>query len=106
MKILLNYNYGIANVKNKELYNLITDENGGNTRMRILDEILVHPSNANQIANRLGLDYKTITYHVAIICEHGYATEEKFEKVTRYFPSTKLIKNLEEYIFIKEYLIK
>lgn len=89
--------------KDKELYNLVIGTHSAKTRILIIDEILTKPCNANQLAQKLELDYKTIKYHMDIICKHQYATKEKFEKYTIYFPSDKLIKHIDEYIQIKEY---
>ncbi|MEE0934439.1 MAG: winged helix-turn-helix domain-containing protein [Methanobrevibacter sp.] len=90
-------------IRDKELYNLILGTNSAKTRIRILDELLAKPFNANQLAKSLKMDYKTIRYHMEIICKHQYATKERFEKYTFYFPSEKLIKHIDEYIQIKEY---
>ena len=91
-------------VKDKELYNMILGTTSARTRILIIDEILTKPHNANQLSKKLRLDYKTIRYHMDIICKHQYATEEKFGKYTYYFPGDKLIKNIDEYNQIKEYL--
>ncbi|MBQ7927999.1 MAG: winged helix-turn-helix transcriptional regulator [Methanobrevibacter sp.] len=93
----------IHRIKDKELYNMILGTNSAKTRILIIDEILKEPHNANQLAKKLKLDYKTIKYHMRVICKHQYATEEKFEKYTFYYPSDKLIKHIDEYIEIKEY---
>ena len=90
------------NIKDKELYSMLMGGDGGKTRMKIIDEILIKPSNANQLSKRLKLDYKTITYHLDIICSHKYMTREKFEKKTYYYPSDRLIKNMDEYIDIRK----
>lgn len=88
----------------KELYHLIAGRNGGRNTMRIIDEILDRPKNANQIANSLELDYKTVRFHLEIICDHDYLVCEKFNNRYSYFPSDKLISNLEEYNKIKNSL--
>ena len=92
----------ISDYNDKELYDLIVIRNGGMNTMRIIDEILMKPQNANQIAKRLGLNYKTVTYHLDLICNHNYATKENFDKHYSYFPSDKLVRNLEEYNKIQE----
>ena len=94
----------IVAIKDKKLFNMLKGAKGGKTRIRILDAILVEPSNANQLSKKLNLDYKTITYHLNIICNHNYATKEQFEKSTYYHPSDRLIKRLDEYTIIKEQL--
>lgn len=86
---------------NKELFNLLIGRPGGETSAKIIDAILLKPQNANQLANLLNLNYKTIQYHLKIICNHQYATKEQFGKYTYYHPSDKLIKNLDEYYSIK-----
>lgn len=98
----LSYNLQIINIKDKELYSMLMGSDGGRTRMKIIDEILIKPCNANQLSKRLKLDYKTITYHLDIICSHRYMTREKFEKKTYYYPGDRLIKNLDEYIDIRK----
>lgn len=94
----------ITSINDRELYNLIIMRPGGENTMRIIDELLIRPKNANQLAKILNLDYKTITYHLNIICMHNYVIKEKFDNYYSYFPGDKLIKNLEEYILLKEIL--
>jgi DNA-binding transcriptional ArsR family regulator len=86
----------------KDLFNILIGRPGGYTSMIILDEILKKPQNANQLAKALGYDYKTIRYHLKIFCNHNYVEKEKLNSYTYYFPSEKLIKNLDEYKLIKE----
>lgn len=89
-------------MKDKELYNLLIGRPGGKNTMRILDAIILKPQNANQLSKALCLDYKTIVHHMTIICNHQYATKEKFDKYNYFHPSDKLIKNMDEYKIIKE----
>ncbi len=96
----------LSKFKDRELYSLIAIRNGGENTIRIIDEILNKPKNANQIAKSLGLDYKTVRYHLAIICDHDYLIQEKFNNRYSYFPSEKLIRNLDEYNKIKRFLKK
>lgn len=100
MKDTNNIQYMLG-ITDKELFNILIGETGGKTRIKILDAILIMPSNANQLSKQLKLDYKTITYHLDIICNHNYATKETFGKITFYYPSDKLIKKLDEYNEIK-----
>ena len=90
--------------RDRELYNLMATRSGGRNTIRIIDEILDKPKNANQIANKLNLDYKTVTYHLDIICGHDYLTREQFGRSYSYFPSDKLIRNIDEYYKIRESL--
>lgn len=92
-----------AKVTDKILLNLIVARTGGLTTSKIIDEILIKPQNANQLARTLNLNYTTITYHTDILCKNNYVNKEKFNNYYYYSPSDKLIKNLDEYILIKEY---
>ena len=99
-----NIQNGTLYSENKELYSLIILRPGGKNTVRIIDEILVKPRNANQLARILNLDYKTVKYHLNIICSHRYIIKEKFGCNYSYIPSEKLYKNLEKYMIIKEHL--
>ncbi|MBE6500216.1 MAG: winged helix-turn-helix transcriptional regulator [Methanobrevibacter thaueri] len=95
----------IWDMEDKELLNLIIGRDGGKTTIRIIDEILDKPHNKNQLANILDLDYNTITHHIKIIQKHNYISDEQFGKIHYYHPTNKLFKSLNEYKFIKNYLL-
>lgn len=95
-----------SNYRNPELYSLMATRSGGKNTIRIIDEILDKPKNANQLANKLNLDYKTVRHHLEVICYFDYLTKEKFGRRCSYFPSDKLIRNLDEYEKIKKSLNK
>ena len=96
----------IWRVTDKELLNLIVGRDGGKTTIKIIDKILTAPYNKNQLAKALKLDYNTITHHINIIYNHNYIQKSKFENIYFYYPSDKLIKSLDEYYSIREYLEK
>lgn len=87
-------------IHNRELFNLILGRTGGKTTMNIINEILIKPMNANQISNKLHIDYKTVIYHMNILCNHEYVVREKFDNFYWYQPSEKLINSLEDYNII------
>lgn len=99
-------NLGIWRLKNQELVDLILSRSGGRTTARIIDELLETPKNANQLSRSLKLNYKTIMHHITIMQEHDYITKNKFKKTYYYHLTDKLIKNLDEYIYIKKELEK
>lgn len=99
-------NLGIWSLKNKELVDLLISRKGGRTTVRIVDEILKSPQNANQLSKMLKLNYKTILHHTRIMQEHKYITKTEFKKTYYFHPTEKLIKNLDEYYFIKKELDK
>ena len=49
------------------LWYLIAGTKGGETRGKIIDLLRKTPSNANKIAEILGLDYKTIRHHLEVL---------------------------------------
>lgn len=97
-------NKKIWSIQDKELLNIIMGRDGGKTTIRIIDMILTHPYNVNQLSNALHLDYNTISHHVKIIHEHKYVIKMKMGNSYILHPSDKLIKSLDEYILIKEFL--
>ena len=46
---------------------LITGTKGGKTRAQIIKSVKSNPQNANQLATRLKVDYKTVRHHLAIL---------------------------------------
>ena len=50
----------MSKIKDKELSNLLIGRKGGITTIKITDQILQQPHNANQLSRILHLDYKTI----------------------------------------------
>jgi predicted transcriptional regulator len=49
------------------LWFLLGGARGGENRAKILMELRNRPCNLNQLSNRLGLDYRTITHHMEIL---------------------------------------
>ena len=53
---------------------LITGTSGGATRAEIISALKETPQNANQLANALGRDYRTIRYHLDVLRKNGIIT--------------------------------
>lgn len=82
----------------KFLWKLLAGTKGGLNRARIIDELKNRPYNANQLAERLSLNYKTIKYHIEVLEKNNIVTStgkgygalyflsDKMEKKLRYFP--------------------
>lgn len=58
----------------KVLWWLIAGTRGGKNRLRIINAVKEEPMNANQIAKKLDLDYKTVTHHLDLLKENGVLT--------------------------------
>lgn len=58
----------------KILWWLIAGTRGGKNRLRIIEAVKEEPMNANQIAKKLELDYKTVKHHLELLQENGVLT--------------------------------
>ena len=92
----------VWNVNNKELYYLLKGRKGGKTTIDIIDMILEKPCSRTQLSKELNVDYKTVTYHLKIVCKYNYISKEKFERTYFYAPSEKLLNNINEYYHIRK----
>lgn len=54
----------------KALWYLFAGTRGGGTRVRVVRELDDRPRNANELAERLDLDYNTVTHHLDMLQEH------------------------------------
>ncbi len=54
----------------KALWYLFAGSRGGANRVRIVHELDARPRNANELAERLDVDYNTITHHLDALTEH------------------------------------
>lgn len=59
----------------KLLWHLMTGTRGGNTRASILKYLSERPYNANQLAEALNLDYKTVRHHLDVLLKNGIITK-------------------------------
>ncbi len=86
------------------LWYLIASTKGGINRAKIVDLINSRPTNANQIASELKLDYKTVLHHLKVLLENGLIiTDNKEAYGATYFLTPLMEKNLESF---KEILAK
>ena len=85
-----------------ELSDFILGRKGGQTTLRIMYLLLLRPSNMNQIAKELDIDYNTARYHVKKLGEHKYVTSNGKDYCCLYYPSRKLIKSINELEQIKK----
>lgn len=53
------------------LWYVLTGTRGGPNRARILLAIEERPRNAHQLAEELGLDYKTVRHHLRVLVDNG-----------------------------------
>ncbi len=100
----INNKFFRINYKNREMTQLLIGRKGGRTTIKIIDQLLSQPNNMNQLSKILKLDYKTVRYHMNLILKLNLVEGDEDQYGSLFFPSQKLINNLNEYEQIKEYL--
>lgn len=55
----------------ERLRHLLVESPSGPKRERIIRTLDQHPTNANQVAERLDLNYNTARYHLGVLRDHG-----------------------------------
>ena len=83
------------NAVKRLLWWLLAGSAGGINRGRILEELSSQPRNANDLANVLNLDYKTIRHHLSVLDKNNLTTSTGSGYGQMYFPSD-LIENNKE----------
>ena len=74
---------------------LIAGSKGGLTRSKIIEIIRENPQNANQLANTLEMDYRTIRHHLKVLQKNKIITSTGEGYGNTYFLSTELEENYE-----------
>jgi len=69
------------------LWYVLTGTRGGENRVRILQAIDRQPRNANQLAEELDLDYKTVRHHLDVLVENDVVTKSGDEYGAVYLPT-------------------
>ncbi|WP_409200724.1 ArsR/SmtB family transcription factor [Methanobrevibacter sp. DSM 116169] len=78
----------------KNLFNsLFLSSRGGKTRIKIVEALFKKSYNTNQLAKTLGMQYRTINYHLEILLDKEIVEKEDKKYGASYFISNKLYKN-------------
>jgi len=84
------------------LWWLIAGTKGGRTRATLIAALRERPRNANQLANELKLDYKTIKHHLGVLGSNGIISSVGNGYGTTYFLSPELEENYQMFEVIWE----
>jgi predicted transcriptional regulator len=76
------------------LWYLLGGTRGGENRARIIHELRNRPSNLNQLATRLNLEYRSIQHHVEVLKKNQLLTSRGEHYGLTYFLSPWLESNL------------
>ena len=80
---------------------LIAGTRGGATRAKIIETLKETPQNANQLANQLGMDYRTIRHHLKVLEKNKIITAAGEGYGVTYFLSPAMEEN---YVLFEEIL--
>ena len=69
------------------LWYVLSGTRGGANRARILRAVDERPRNANQLAEALDLDYKTVRHHLDVLADNGVITDSGDDYGKVYLPS-------------------
>lgn len=84
------------------LWWLIAGTKGGVTRARIIEALSRKPYNANQLSEELGLDYKTIRHHVAVLLDNNIITSAGGGYGAMYFLTEEMERNYSLFLEIRD----
>jgi len=83
------------------LWWLIAGTRGGVTRAKMITALKESPQNANQLANQLKMDYRTIRHHLKVLQKNRIITSAGDMYGTTYFLSPEMEEN---YALLEEIL--
>ncbi|MDA4125262.1 MAG: winged helix-turn-helix domain-containing protein [Thaumarchaeota archaeon] len=72
------------------LWYVLGGARGGENRARIIHELSLRPLNLNQLAEKLGVDYRTITHHVEVLKANSLVVTQGEKYGAMYFLSPRL----------------
>lgn len=72
------------------LWHVLAGTQGGPNRARILRALRERPRNANQLAEALDLDYKTVRHHLKVLREKNLVRRSGDDYGAIYLPSDRL----------------
>lgn len=69
------------------LWYVLTGTRGGENRIRLLRALDERPRNANQLADDLDLDYKTVRHHLDVLMDNDVVQNSGDDYGTVYLPT-------------------
>jgi len=77
------------------LWYVLTGTRGGTNRVRILQALDERPRNANQLAEDLDLDYKTVRHHLDVLMDNDIVENSGDDYGAVYLPTERVRANWE-----------
>jgi len=72
------------------LWYVLTGTRGGKNRVRLLKALEERPRNANQLAEDLDLDYKTVRHHLDVLVENDVVKSSGDDYGAVYIPTDRV----------------
>ncbi len=72
------------------LWYVLGGARGGENRARIIHELSVRPLNLNQLAEKLGVDYRTVMHHAEVLKSNSLVVTQGERYGAMYFLSPRL----------------
>jgi DNA-binding transcriptional ArsR family regulator len=85
------------------LWYVLGGARGGENRARIIHELQLRPMNLNQLAEKLGVDYRTVMHHADVLKSNSLVVTQGEKYGAMYFLSPRLQAGLE---LFKEIILK
>jgi len=79
------------------LWFVFAGSRGGLNRLKIISKLKENPLNINQLANKLGVDYKAIQHHIRVLEKNNMIAKVGEKYGVTYFISTFLEVNMETF---------
>lgn len=70
---------------------------GGRTRKAMVDLLMASPMNANQLAGKMSLNYRTVSHHLKVLTESNLVEAQGPRYGQVYFPTSLLTSNITVY---------
>lgn len=72
------------------LWYVLGGSRGGENRARIIAELRKRPMNMNQLAERLSVDYRTVTHHIGVLVSNSLVMSQGEKYGAMYFLTPRL----------------
>ncbi|MEF8799828.1 MAG: winged helix-turn-helix domain-containing protein [Halolamina sp.] len=86
----------------KALWYLFAGSRGGANRVRIVRELEARPRNTNELADRLDLDYNTVSHHLDMLQDHDVVESGGTDYGTLFFLTDRFEQHWEAFESISE----
>jgi len=86
------------------LWYVLGGARGGENRAKMIHELSVRPMNLNQLAEKMGVDYRTIMHHVGVLKSNSLVVSEGEKYGAMYFLSQRMEAGLPIFLEIVEKL--